>query len=205
MRLSNEARDGIRPDVETSSVGPPVFHKTPLVIPAPPFPHTFYLLTLQQRQWHQQQARASDGCPASFDTCTRCPRAHSTGASCSPCSPWACSERVEAWTRASSPARSARLPSNTLSTCKKKTSKESNIVAMVQLFSTLGALVGYAASDRFGRVMAGRLSCLLIIAGSAMWMGSAERIGMLYVGRMVTGVGVGISSVCSPVFFWLRR
>lgn len=83
---------------------------------------------------------------------------------------------------------------------KKKSSKESNIVAMVQLFSTLGALVGYATSDRFGRVMAGRLSCLLIIIGSALWMSSANRIGLLYVGRMVTGVGVGISSVCSPVF-----
>ncbi|CBQ73199.1 related to Quinate permease [Sporisorium reilianum SRZ2] len=83
---------------------------------------------------------------------------------------------------------------------KKKSSKESNIVAMVQLLSTLGALVGYATSDRFGRVMAGRLSCVLIIIGSAMWMGSANRIALLYVGRMVTGVGVGISSVCSPVF-----
>ncbi|KIS69474.1 uncharacterized protein UMAG_10608 [Mycosarcoma maydis] len=83
---------------------------------------------------------------------------------------------------------------------KKKSSKESNIVAMVQLLSTLGALVGYATSDRFGRVMAGRLSCILIIIGSAMWMASAERIALLYIGRMVTGVGVGISSVCSPVF-----
>lgn len=83
---------------------------------------------------------------------------------------------------------------------KKKSNKESNIVAMVQLLSTLGALVGYACSDRFGRVAAARLSCLLIIIGSAMWMGSANRIALLYVGRMVTGVGVGISSVCSPVF-----
>jgi sugar porter (SP) family MFS transporter len=83
---------------------------------------------------------------------------------------------------------------------KKKSTKESNIVAMVQLLSTLGALVGYAVSDKFGRVMAGRLSCTLIIIGSAMWMGSAERIALLYVARMVTGVGVGISSVCSPVF-----
>lgn len=83
---------------------------------------------------------------------------------------------------------------------KKKSTKESNIVAMVQLLSTLGALVGYAMSDRFGRVAAGRLSCILIIIGSAMWMASAERIALLYIGRMVTGVGVGISSVCSPVF-----
>ena len=83
---------------------------------------------------------------------------------------------------------------------KKKSNKESNIVAMIQLLSTLGALVGYACSDRFGRVAAGRLSCMPIIIGSALWMGSANRIGLLYVGRMVTGVGVGISSVCSPVF-----
>ncbi|SPO28004.1 related to Quinate permease [Ustilago trichophora] len=83
---------------------------------------------------------------------------------------------------------------------KKKSNKESNIVAMVQLLSTLGALVGYAMSDKFGRVAAGRLSCTLIIIGSAMWMASAERIALLYIGRMVTGVGVGISSVCSPVF-----
>ncbi|KAJ9478969.1 Quinate permease [Pseudozyma hubeiensis] len=83
---------------------------------------------------------------------------------------------------------------------KKKSNKESNIVAMVQLLSTLGALVGYATSDRFGRVMAGRLSCALIIIGSAMWMASAHHIALLYIGRMITGVGVGISSVCSPVF-----
>lgn len=83
---------------------------------------------------------------------------------------------------------------------KKKSTKESNIVAMVQLLSTLGALVGYATSDRFGRVVAGRLSCILIIVGCAMWMASSERIALLYIGRMVIGVGVGISSVCSPVF-----
>lgn len=83
---------------------------------------------------------------------------------------------------------------------KKGSSKESNIVALVQLLSILGALVGYAVSDRFGRLIASRLSCTLILIGSALWMGSANKIAMLYVGRMITGIGVGISSVSSPVF-----
>lgn len=83
---------------------------------------------------------------------------------------------------------------------KKKSEKESNIVAMVQLLSTFGAFVGYFASDKLGRVRAAQLSCVLVFIGCGFWLGAAHRVALLYLGRAIIGTGIGMMSVCSPVF-----
>ncbi|EPQ32134.1 uncharacterized protein PFL1_00331 [Pseudozyma flocculosa PF-1] len=79
------------------------------------------------------------------------------------------------------------------------TEKESNVVAMVQLFSVVGAVVGYLTCDRFGRVRSSQICCLLMFLGTSLWIG-ANNIAMLYVGRAINGIGVGMTPVCAPVF-----
>lgn len=81
-----------------------------------------------------------------------------------------------------------------------KSNKESNVTAMVQLFSVLGAIVGYPISERLGRVRGAQIACCLVLLGSALWIGSTGNYAMLMAARAIAGTGVGLTPIVAPVF-----
>lgn len=81
-----------------------------------------------------------------------------------------------------------------------KSNKESNVTAMVQLFSVLGAILGYPICERLGRVRGAQIACALVLLGSALWAGSSGNYAMLLVARAIAGVGVGLTPIVAPIF-----
>ncbi|UTT93884.1 hypothetical protein NDA17_003429 [Ustilago hordei] len=81
-----------------------------------------------------------------------------------------------------------------------KSNKESNVTAMVQLFSVLGAILGYPICERFGRVRGAQIACALVLLGSALWAGSHGSYAMLMVARAIAGTGVGLTPIVTPIF-----
>ncbi|CDS82335.1 related to Quinate permease [Sporisorium scitamineum] len=81
-----------------------------------------------------------------------------------------------------------------------KSSKESNVTAMVQLFSVLGAILGYPICERLGRVRGAQIACILVLLGSVLWAGSNGHYAMLLVARAIAGVGVGLTPIVAPIF-----
>lgn len=62
-----------------------------------------------------------------------------------------------------------------------------------------GALLGGAVADKRGRKPTLQLCCWLFVAGTLL-MGLAPQYYTLLLGRIVTGIGVGVSFVVAPVF-----
>jgi sugar porter (SP) family MFS transporter len=62
-----------------------------------------------------------------------------------------------------------------------------------------GALLGGAVADKRGRKPTLQLCCWLFVAGTLL-MGLAPEYYSLLLGRIVTGIGVGVSFVVAPVF-----
>ncbi|SPO23417.1 related to Quinate permease [Ustilago trichophora] len=81
-----------------------------------------------------------------------------------------------------------------------KSNKESNVTAMVQLFSVLGAILGYPICERLGRVRGAQIACVLVLLGSALWAGSKGHFAMLMVARAIAGTGVGLTPIVAPIF-----
>lgn len=81
-----------------------------------------------------------------------------------------------------------------------KSNKESNVTAMVQLFSILGAIIGYPVAQYLGRVRGAQIACVLILFGSALWAGSDGNFAQLMAARALNGIGVGLTPIVAPVF-----
>lgn len=62
-----------------------------------------------------------------------------------------------------------------------------------------GALLGGPFSDRFGRKRTVAFTCWLFLLGT-IFMAFAPGYGSLLIGRMVAGLGVGVSFIAAPVF-----
>ncbi|KAK5175359.1 uncharacterized protein LTR77_000498 [Saxophila tyrrhenica] len=77
-----------------------------------------------------------------------------------------------------------------------------NIASMVQMGSILGALIAFYITDKIGRLWATRQLCLLWVGGIAIFLGSAStaKIGMLYAGRFIAGMGIGQTTVVAPTY-----
>lgn len=78
----------------------------------------------------------------------------------------------------------------------------SNITSMVQLGSILGALIGFALTDRLGRLWAARELCVIWVIGIALYLSSAANgsLGLLYAGRFIAGAGIGQTTVVGPTY-----
>ncbi len=76
---------------------------------------------------------------------------------------------------------------------------EGTIAAMVQLASIAGALVASFFNDRMGRVWALRELCILWILGVAVQI-NAPSIQVLYLGRFLSGLGIGQTTVVCPTY-----
>lgn len=73
------------------------------------------------------------------------------------------------------------------------------ITSATSLGALIGAILGGFLSDIFGRKPAIMGSNVLFVAGSAMQTG-AHTVGVMMGGRFVMGFGVGIGSLCAPLF-----
>ncbi|PGH23932.1 hypothetical protein AJ80_01994 [Polytolypa hystricis UAMH7299] len=78
--------------------------------------------------------------------------------------------------------------------------KLGNITAMVQIGSVAGALLAFLVMDRIGRVWATRQLCAIWIIGIVIFMTANGRIGQVYAGRFITGIGVGQTTVVAPTY-----
>ncbi|OAP56518.1 hypothetical protein AYL99_09697 [Fonsecaea erecta] len=75
-----------------------------------------------------------------------------------------------------------------------------NVSAMVQIGSVGGALLAFVLADRIGRLWATRQLCVLWILGIVIFMTNNGRLGQVYAGRFIAGLGIGQTTVIAPVY-----
>ncbi|CAG8982282.1 hypothetical protein HYALB_00004516 [Hymenoscyphus albidus] len=75
-----------------------------------------------------------------------------------------------------------------------------NISAMVQIGSVGGAALAFILCDRIGRLWATRQLCALWILGIVIFLTNGGRIGQVYAGRFIAGLGIGQTTVVAPVY-----
>lgn len=85
-------------------------------------------------------------------------------------------------------------------TKEEKTNIKGNVSSMVQIGCVGGSLIAFLVCDRIGRIWATRLLCLLWILGISIFMAAEGNLGMIYAGRFVAGLGVGMTPVVGPVY-----
>lgn len=67
-----------------------------------------------------------------------------------------------------------------------------NVSAMVQIGSVGGALMAFVLADRIGRLWATRQLCALWIIGIVIFLTNNGRLGQVYAGRFIAGLGIGV-------------
>lgn len=77
---------------------------------------------------------------------------------------------------------------------------EGNISAMVQIGSVAGAGLAFILCDRIGRLWATRQLCCLWILGVVIFLTNGGRLGQVYAGRFIAGLGIGQTTVVAPVY-----
>ncbi|KAH6672327.1 putative quinate permease [Halenospora varia] len=75
-----------------------------------------------------------------------------------------------------------------------------NISAMVQIGSVGGAALAFVLCDRIGRLWATRQLCILWILGVVIFLTNGGRLGQVYAGRFIAGLGIGQTTVVAPVY-----
>jgi MFS family permease len=75
----------------------------------------------------------------------------------------------------------------------------SNIVALVNLSAGIFAFLSFLINDRIGRIWSYRIYMAIYTAGNLIETFSSGNLAVLYVGRLVAGVGVGTLSVVGPM------
>lgn len=69
---------------------------------------------------------------------------------------------------------------------------------MVQIGSVLGAALAFVLADRIGRLWATRQLCLLWTIGIVIFLTNGGRLGQVYAGRFIAGMGIGQTTVVAP-------
>ncbi|KAI0169981.1 general substrate transporter [Hypoxylon sp. FL1284] len=77
---------------------------------------------------------------------------------------------------------------------------QGNIVSVLQAGCFVGALVAYPLTDAFGRKYCLMGAALFTLSGVAMQSAASGHLEPMYIGRFVSGLGVGVSSVVNPVY-----
>jgi MFS family permease len=75
-----------------------------------------------------------------------------------------------------------------------------NVSAMVQIGSVGGAALAFVLADRIGRLWATRQLCVLWILGIVIFLTNNGRLGQVYAGRFIAGLGIGQTTVVAPVY-----
>ncbi|EEQ87368.1 MFS quinate transporter [Blastomyces dermatitidis ER-3] len=81
-----------------------------------------------------------------------------------------------------------------------RASRLGNITGMVQIGSIAGALLAFIVTDRIGRIWATRQLCAIWVAGIVIFITAHGRIGQVYAGRFIAGIGVGQTTVVAPTY-----
>ncbi|KAF2724999.1 quinate permease [Polychaeton citri CBS 116435] len=79
---------------------------------------------------------------------------------------------------------------------------KSNIVSVYQAGAFFGSLFAYASAYFLGRKKSLTLWSVIFVLGAGLTLGpSASRgLGMMYAGRVITGIGVGAVSMTTPIY-----
>lgn len=77
---------------------------------------------------------------------------------------------------------------------------KANISAMVQIGSVGGAALAFVLCDRIGRLWATRQLCIIWILGVVIFLTNGGRLGQVYAGRFIAGLGIGQTTVVAPVY-----
>ncbi|KAL9109298.1 MAG: hypothetical protein Q9227_006053 [Pyrenula ochraceoflavens] len=77
---------------------------------------------------------------------------------------------------------------------------QGNVSAMVQIGSVGGAALAFILCDRIGRLWATRQLCILWILGIVIFLTNNGRLGQVYAGRFIAGLGIGQTTVVAPVY-----
>lgn len=75
-----------------------------------------------------------------------------------------------------------------------------NIVSTLQAGCFLGCLVSYWFCDKYGRKPALMLAAVWAIIGVIMQAAASGHLPVMYIGRFVSGVGVGAASMLVPLY-----
>ncbi|KAJ5824536.1 hypothetical protein N7447_006876 [Penicillium robsamsonii] len=78
--------------------------------------------------------------------------------------------------------------------------RESNITSMVQLGSIGGALLAFILCDRIGRVRTLQVLTVTWAVGFVIVITSFGSIGQILAGRLIAGIGVGMTTVVGPTY-----
>lgn len=76
----------------------------------------------------------------------------------------------------------------------------SNIVSVLQAGCFFGSLIAYYVADRWGRKPSLLIAASVTILGIIIQSSSDGHISVLYVGRLVSGFGVGAASMLTPLY-----
>lgn len=83
---------------------------------------------------------------------------------------------------------------------KAKADLAANIVSTLQAGCFLGAILASPLTDRFGRKWCLIGVSLVVLAGIVMQSAASGKLPPLYIGRFISGIGVGAASCINPVF-----
>ncbi|OJJ31991.1 hypothetical protein ASPWEDRAFT_116928 [Aspergillus wentii DTO 134E9] len=76
----------------------------------------------------------------------------------------------------------------------------SNIVSVIQAGSFLGALTSAWLANAIGRRKSLILAALVLFVGVAMQAGASGKVGVLYAGRFIGGLSIGLASSVCPIY-----
>ncbi|XXH06142.1 hypothetical protein Hte_012588 [Hypoxylon texense] len=77
---------------------------------------------------------------------------------------------------------------------------QGNIVSVLQAGCFVGALAAYPLTDAFGRKYCLMGAALFTLCGVAMQAAASGHLEPMYIGRFISGLGVGVSSVVNPIY-----
>ncbi|KAI0137686.1 general substrate transporter [Hypoxylon sp. NC0597] len=77
---------------------------------------------------------------------------------------------------------------------------QGNIVSVLQAGCFVGSLAAYPLTDAFGRKPCLMAAALFTLAGVAMQAAASGHLEPMYIGRFISGLGVGGSSVINPIY-----
>lgn len=80
------------------------------------------------------------------------------------------------------------------------TELSSNITSTFQAGAFFGAIIGFVVAEYLGRRWNLISSGVVFLVGAVLQTVSYGRLGMMYAGRALTGVGVGASSLIVPIY-----
>ncbi|KAF4963491.1 hypothetical protein FSARC_8500 [Fusarium sarcochroum] len=76
----------------------------------------------------------------------------------------------------------------------------SNIVSTIQAGSFLGCIISMWLANFIGRRLSLMVASILVFVGVAMQAAASGHLSLMYIGRFITGIAVGIASTVNPLY-----